>query len=166
MPCSIGESPKAWLMSGLFVGFLQAARAAPSRSGAMMGWAWQSTETRWIAHENFIPAASHLRSRASCADGARSGYECCFQDFYIQSSTEKPSAGMFFVLSSLAFRGRDAQPRAWRHVQTLRENVLQPQGQLVRYKNPEPWQYHAPLQGGASRSSLKSCAKPGDGFLS
>ena len=108
--------------------------------------------------------ACQQRSRVSCADGARSGYEYCLQDFDIRPSTEKPLAGMFFVLSSLVFRGRDVQARAWRYVQILRENAQRPRGQLVRCKNPEPWQYHAPLRGGASRSSLKFCSKPGDGF--
>ncbi len=116
-------------------------------------------------HESFIPTACHQRSRVFCADGARSGFEYCFQDFDTRPSTEKPSAGMFFVLSSLAFRGRDVQPIALRHVQILRENAQRPQSQLVRCKNPERWQYHAPPRGGASRSSRKSCSKSGDGFL-
>ncbi len=109
--------------------------------------------------------AYRQRSRASCVDGARSGFECCFRDFGIRPSMEKPSAGMSVALSSLAFQDRDIQPEAWRHVQILRENAQQPQGQLVLCKNPERWQYHALLQGGASRSSRKSCSKTGDGFL-
>lgn len=105
------------------------------------------------------------RSRASCVDGAQSGFECCSRDFDIRPSMEKPSAGMYVALLSLVFQDRDIQSEAWRHVQILRENVQQPQGQLVLCKNPERWQYHAPLQGGASRSSRKSCSKPSDGFL-
>ena len=92
-------------------------------------------------------------------------FECCFQNFDIRPGTEKPSAGMFFVLSSSAFRGRGVQPGAWRHVRIFRENVWRPWSLPVRCKNPGRRQYHAQLQGGASRSSLKSCSKPGDGFL-
>jgi len=117
------------------------------------------------AYDSLILTACRQRSRASCADGAQSGFECCFQDFDIRLNTEKLSAGMFFVLSSLGFRGRDVQPRALRHVQILRENVQRPRGWLGCCKNPERWQHHAPLRGGARRLSRKSCAKSGDGFL-
>lgn len=117
------------------------------------------------AYDSLILTACRQRSRVFCADGARSGFEYCFQDFDIRSSTEKPSAGMFFAPSSLAFRVRDVQSRVLRLVQTLRESAQQPRGQLARCKNPERWQYHAPLRGGARRSSRKSCAKSGDGFL-
>ena len=117
------------------------------------------------ARDGFISTAYRQHNRAFCADGARSRFECCFRDSDIRPSTEKPSTGRLFVLSSLAYQGRGVQPRAWRHVRILRESAQRPLAQRVRCRNSGRWQRHAPPQGGASKSSRKSCPKTGDGFL-